>query len=403
MKKTIIPLLVLCLISCKSREIREVPVTLVRSGLFTEELIEEGTLRAVNSISINAPPISFRYGGLKITSMVEDGDEVSRGDTLIIFDLSEIEKAIVDNEQKLMIANAELEKMLATQQSAIDDLEADLEISRLSREISKINFEQSVHESEITRQEISLRLENADIALERAKERIGNRKRIHQEDLFQKKLSIQQLQNILDEARLAAQSLFVVSPANGIAILDQNWMTQQKWAVGEQPWSGTKLIELPDLAEMMAEIRVNEVDVSKVLPGMEVILIADAYSDKRYRGKISAIANLAENKDNTSKIKVFPVEISIAGTSQELLPGLTVSCRIRIQEIPGVLFIPLEALFREQAIEFVYVKSGSAFRRQDIRTGPANTDFIIVAEGLTGNEELAIADPFPDGNRDSTN
>jgi HlyD family secretion protein len=397
MNKSIIPLLFLFIISCKSMEIREVPTTHVRSGLFAEELIEEGTLRAVNSISINAPAISFRYGGLKITKMVEDGKEVSRGDTLVIFDLSEIDKAIVDNEQKLMIATAELEKMLASQQSAIDDLEADLEISRLAREISRINFEQSVHESEITRQEIALRLENADIALERAKERIGNRKRIHQEDLFQKKLSIQQLQNILEEARLAAQSLFVVSPANGIAILEQNWMTQQKWSVGEQPYSGIKLIELPDLAEMMAEIRVNEVDVSKILPGMEVVLIADAYSDKSYQGKISAIANLAQNKDNTSRIKVFPLEIRISGTSDELLPGLTVSCRVRIQEIPDVLFIPLESLFREQASEFVYVKAGSGFRRQDIRTGPANTDFIVVTEGLTGNEELALADPFPDG------
>jgi HlyD family secretion protein len=396
MKKSIILLLFLLMISCKGREIKEVPTTHVRSGLFTEELIEEGALRAVNSISINAPVISFRYGGLKITSMVEDGNEVRRGDTLIVFDLSEIEKAIVDNEQKLMIANAELEKMLASQQSSIDDLEADLEISRLSREISRINFEQSVHESEITRQEIALRLENADIALERAKERIENRKRINQEDLFQKKLSIQQLQNILDEARLAAQSLFVVSPANGIAILEQNWMTQQKWAIGEQPYSGTKLIELPDLAEMLAEIRVNEVDVSKILPGMEVVLITDAYSDKSYRGKISAIANLAQNKDNTSRVKVFPVQISITGTSEQMLPGLTVSCRIRIQEIPDVLFIPFEALFREQATEFVYVKSGSGFRRQDIRTGPANTDLIVVTEGLTGNEELAMSDPFPD-------
>ncbi len=395
-------LIFLFTISCKTRETRQVPATWVRSGNFSEELIEEGTLRAVSSISINAPAISFRYGGLKITSMVEDGKEVHRGDTLVIFDLSEIEKAIVDNEQKLMIANAELEKMIASQQSSIDDLEADLEISRLSREISMINFEQSVHESEITRQEIALRLENADIALERAKERIENRKKINQEDLFQKKLSIQQLQGILDEAQLAAKSLFVVSPANGIAILERNWMTQQKWAVGEQPYSGTKLIELPDLEEMMAEIRVNEVDVSKILPGMEVVLVADAYSDKNYRGKVTAIANLAQNKDNTSRIKVFPVQISIEGTSEELLPGLTVSCKIRIRELPDVLFIPVEALFREQASEFVYVKTGSGFRRQDIKTGPSNIDFIVVTEGLSGNEEVAMADPVSSNNSTRT-
>lgn len=370
------------------------PTTYVRNGTFTEELTEEGALRAVNSIAINAPMISYRYGGLKITSLVEDGKEVYKGDTLIIFDLSEIQKAIVENEQRLVVANAELDKMIATQQSAIDDLEADMEVARISREISKINFEQSVYEADVTKQEIALKLENANIALERSKEQIENRKRINQEDLFQKKLSIKQLQDVLDEAHNSVNSLFVVSPANGIAILEQNWMTQQKWQVGEQPYSGSKLIELPDLDDMMAEIKINEVDVSKVLPGMEVTIITDAYSDTTYQGKVTAIANLAQNKDKTSKIKVFPVQISISGTSEKLLPGLTVSCKIKIKEMHDVLYIPFESLFREQVDEFVYVKTSSGFRKQVVKTGTSNTDFTVVTEGLQGDEELALTDPF---------
>jgi HlyD family secretion protein len=393
MNKLSILLLLLVVFACKNKEVREVQTTHVRSGTFTEELTEEGTLRAVNSISINAPSISYRYGGLKLTYIVEDGKEVRTGDTLMIFDLSEIMRAIADNEQGLVIANAELEKLIATQQSAISDLEADMEIARISREISKLNFEQSVFESDITRKEIALRLENADIALERAREQIENRKRINHEDLTQKKLSIKQLQDILDDARNSVSSLFVTSPANGIAIIEQNWMTQQKWQIGEQPYSGTKLIELPDLDEMLAEIKINEVDVSKILPGMEVTLITDAYSDMVYRGKVGSIANLAQNKDNNSKIKVFPVGIKISGTSDNLLPGLTASCKIRIQEIPDVLYIPLEALFRDQADEFVYVKTNSGFRKQNVKTGATNTDFKVVTEGLNGDEELAMSDP----------
>ncbi|MFP4367818.1 MAG: efflux RND transporter periplasmic adaptor subunit [Bacteroidales bacterium] len=387
-------LLLPLLFACNNGELKEVPTTYVRKGTFTEELTEEGTLRAVNSIAINAPRISYRYGGLKITSMVEDGKEVHKGDTLIIFDLSEIQKAIVENEQLLVVANAELDKMIATHQSAIDDLEADMEVARISREISKINFEQSEYEADVTKQEIALKLENANIALERSREQIENRKRINQEDLFQKKLSIKQLQDVLDEANSSVNSLFVVSPANGIAILEENWMTQQKWQVGEQPYSGSKLIELPDLDNMMAEIKINEVDVSKILPEMEVTIITDAYSDTTYQGKVTSIANLAQNKDNTSKIKVFPVEISISGTSEKLLPGLTVSCKIKIKEIHDVLYIPFESLFREQADEFVYVKTSSGFRRQDVKTGTSNTDFTVVTEGLQGDEELALSDPF---------
>ena len=394
MNKYLIFLCILACAACKSKDTRQVETTFIRSGTFTEELTEEGTLRAVNSISIGAPQISYRYGGLKITNIVEDGKEVEDGDTLIVFDLSEIKKAILDAEQRLVVANAELEKMIATQQSVISDLEADLEIARISREISKLNFDQSEYESDITKKEIALKLENADIALKRAEEQIGNRKRINQEDLSQKNISIRQLQSILDEGNAMVNSLFVQSPAHGIAILERNWMTQQKWQAGEQPYSGTKLIELPDLSEMMAEIKINEVDVSKVLPGMEVVIVTDAYSDKSYQGKVTSIANLAQNKDNKSKIKVFPVQISISGTSEDLLPGLTASCKIKIKEIPGVLFIPLESLFREQGIEFVYVKSTTGFRQQEVKTGVSNADFIIITEGLNGEEEIALMDPF---------
>jgi len=55
--------------------------------------------------------------------------------------------------------------------------------------------------------------------------------------------------------------------------------------VGDQPYSGTKLIELPDLNEMLAEVKINEVDVSKILPGMKVIITPDAYSDTTYVGR----------------------------------------------------------------------------------------------------------------------
>ncbi len=120
----------------------------------------------------------------------------------------------------------------------------------------------------------------------------------------------------------------------------------------------------------------------------------DAYSDSSYTGKVESVANLAQNKDNKSKIKIFPVQIRISGQSKTLLPGLTVSCKIIVSEIPDVLFIPLESLFREQGMEYVYLKSGSGFKRRDIKTGAINTDFAIVTEGLEENDIIALSDPF---------
>jgi HlyD family secretion protein len=389
-------ILILCLVltACGGKVVQEVQTAIVKKGTFSEELTEEGTVRAVNSISITAPNISYRYGSMKITSIVNDGKEVEKGDTVINFDPSEIKKAIIQSEQQLQIANAEFEKLKATQQSEIEDLESDLEVTRISQEISKINFEQAVYESEVTKKEINLKLETANIALTRAKEQIDNKKKIQQEDVFQKMLSMKQLTIALEDANNTLKSLFVVSPGRGIAVLKDNFYTSQKWQAGDQPYSGTPLIELPDLNEMLAEVKINEVDITKITPGLKVEIKPDAYSDTTFSGRVTQVANLAQNKDSRTKIKVFPVQIKIDGQSKNLLPGLTVSCKIKIRELPGVLYIPIESIFKEKESEFVYVRTGSGFKRKDIRIGSVNTDFAIVLDGLAENDELALTDPF---------
>jgi multidrug efflux pump subunit AcrA (membrane-fusion protein) len=387
-------LMLITLAACRGKEISDIQVTGVKKGTFLEELTEQGTVEAVNSISVSSPATSYRYGALKIAKIIDDGKEVEKGDTIMIFDPSEIKRAIIQAEQQLEIAEAEYEKLKSTQQSEIEDLEADLELAMISTEISKINAETSIYEPEATQKEIRLKLESATIAFERAKQQIENKKVIHHEDLLQKSLAIKQLTSTLDDAKSSLNNLFVVSPANGITIKEENWNTGQKWAIGDQPWSGSKLIELPDLSEMRAEVKINEVDVSKVLPGQRVEIRPDAYSDSSYSGTVESVANLAQNKDYRSKIKIFPVQIRIKGESKTLLPGLTVSCRIIVSEVPDVLYIPLESLFREQGVEYVYVKSGSGFKRRDIKTGTINTDFAIVKEGLDENELVALSDPF---------
>jgi HlyD family secretion protein len=392
-KYLILPVL-LILISCKGRESDNVEIAAVKRGAFMEEITDQGTVKAVNSISVTAPDISYRYGSLKIAKIVEDGTEVQKGDTIMVFDPSEIKRAIIQAEQQLEIAKAEYEKMKSTQQSEIEDLEADLELARISQEISRLNFETSTYEPEATKKEIKLKLESATIALNRAQEQIQNKKVIHHEDLVQKALAIKQLTVTLADANRSLSSLVVVSPVNGITIKELNWSTEQKWAVGDQPYPGSNIIELPDLNLMMAEAKVNEIDVSKVAPGQKVEIRLDAYSDSLYKGEVESVANLAQNRDRKSKIKIFPIRITISGHSKTLLPGLSVSCRIIVNEVKDVLLIPLEALFKDQTGEYVYLRSGSGFRKHEIKTSSVNTDFAMIESGLKENEEVALTDPF---------
>lgn len=396
-KLTTIFMLLFCsmlLTMCNKKETQQVPIGEVKRGALYLDLYEEGEVEAIQSTDITAPRISWRYGNLKITEMIKDGQEVQAGDTLIVFDPSEVLKGIIDAESSLEIAEAEYERMIAQQQSDLEDLKAGLEVTRISHEISKIRFESSVYESDIRKKEIQLNLDKAEIALQRSKEQMENRIKIQNEEAKQKRLSINRYISNLEEARDALTQLYVISPSSGIAIVERNRSNNNKFQIGDQTWAGQPIIQLPDLSSLKATVQINEVDIAKISKDLEVEIKPDAFSDSIFSGNVKTIANLAVNKERSSKIKVFPVEIILNETDKNLLPGLTVSCRIILDKIDDVLYIPLDALQIEEDKSYVYKKKGNSFNKVEIETGKSNTDYIIVSNGLKENDKIALVNPF---------
>lgn len=393
-KTTLFVCSLLFLFSCNKKETVEVPVSKAVKGTFYLDVIETGEIQAIQSINISSPDISWRYGNLKITQIVKDGKEVKEGDTLLVFDPSEVKKAIVEAEGRLEMSYAELEKMKAQQQSDLEEQRADYEVTRLSQEISKISFESATYEANIKRKEIQLNLDRANIALARAKEQIENQIKIQNEDVKQKLLSIEQDKTRLREAHETLDKMFLDSPAPGIAIINRNWSSDAKFQVGDQCWSGQPLIQLPNLNRLKATVQINEVDISKITKGLKVEIKPDAFSDSVYTGEVMSVANLAVNKEGSSKIKVFPVDILIKDGSKKLLPGLSVSCRMLVRKIENVVYVPIDAIQTNGVEEYVYVKKKGNFEKVIVETGVSNTDHIIVTKGLNAGDVVAMADPF---------
>lgn len=361
--------------------------------MFYIDLFEEGEIEAIRSQTIPSPMISWRYGNLKISRIVRDGQDVKVGDTLIMFDPSEVQKGIVEAEGRLEISMAELEKMIAQHQSDLEELRADYEVTRISQEISQIRFEQAEYESEIKKKEIQLNLEKANISLEQAREQIDNRIKIQKEEVKQRNLSIDQDRKQLDEAHETLAKMCVTTSSPGIAIIAHNWNTDNKFQVGDQCWAGFPLIQLPDLSSLKAKVNINEVDIAKIRKGLAVEIKPDAFSESMFTGSVVSVANLAVNKEQSSKIKVFPVEILLNETHENLLPGLTVSCRIIVDKLEGVLYVPIEAIHSEGDKSFVFRKSGAGYDKVFVETGAVNSDYVVVTDGLAEKDTVALVDP----------
>ena len=379
--------------ACGQKATQQIPEAKVEQGTFYIDIYEEGEIEAINSINVSSPDIPWRFGNLKIADIVIDGTEVKAGDTLITFDPSEVRKAILDNEDRLVVSNAELEKMLAQHELEMEELNADYEVTRISHEITRMQLESAAHESDIKRREIKVNLDKADISLQRAKEQIENRRKIQIEEVKQKRLNIRQDEERLEEAHRTLKKLSVIAPTPGIAIISHNWGTNAKFQIGDQCWSNQQLIQLPDLSQVKAKVSINEVDISKITRGLKVEIRPDAFSDSTFTGYVATVANLAQNKNNNSNIKIFPIEIVVNEYNKNLLPGLTVSCRIIIDEVPNVVYIPLEALHVEGTQSYAYKRSVSGYDRVEVVTGRTNSDYVIIESGLSKGDYVALIDP----------
>lgn len=393
----IVPALLILLMllpsACRKEAVTETPLTKVVKGTFYLEIYEEGEIEAINSTSLITPNISWRYGNLKISQIVKDGTEVKAGDVVVVFDPSEVNRGVIEAESRLEMNIADLERMRAQHKSDLEEMESDLEVTRLSHQISRIRFESAAYEADIRKKEIKLNLDRAAIALERAKEQIENRKRIQTEEIKQQQLSITQDKIRLAEAFETLEKLNLVTQSPGIAIIARNRSTNAKFQLGDQVWSGFPLIQLPDLSALRANVKINEVDISKISLGLPVEIKPDAFSDSIFHGKVTSVANLAVNKDNRSNVKVFPVEITIDGVDKKLLPGLTVSCRIILGRIENALFVPLEAVISEGDNKYVYKKTASGYEKTLVETSESNKNYIIITSGLEENDQVALADP----------
>ncbi|MFQ5605341.1 MAG: efflux RND transporter periplasmic adaptor subunit [bacterium] len=382
-----------CIFACHSNSERAVETFVVKRGNFVLSVIENGELEAVNSKTISAPMIPWNLGGLKIAKLVDDGQQVEKGQVLMEFVKTEVQKNLDDARANWDIAQAELRKTRATQQSELDELEMNLKKSELQFRISQLELQKATFEADIEKKRIELDLEKSRISLEKARQEISNKKKVHHEELSKLKLKVKQERTKVEEAQETLEKLSMKAPAPGIAILKKNWNTGNKIQVDDDVWRGQPIIGLPDLSLMQAIVQVNEVDIGKIDTALKAVIKIDAYPDSSFPGKVTEIAALARNKERDSKVKVFDVTVVLEETDKTLMPGMTVSCEIVVKEIPDTLFVPLDAIHQKDGQTVVYLKNGDEFKPQPVVLAEENDDFVIIAQGLAAGDEISLMDP----------
>jgi HlyD family secretion protein len=390
----IIILIVLILMSFGTFEttVSGIPTYAASVDDFVVSVTESGEIRAKNSVAISAPRI--RRGNLKIIYLIPEGTYVKPGDVVARFDPTEAQTKLKESESELEISLSKKDKLMANHKSAMAQMESQLKSAELSFELSKLNLEQMKFEAEAKQQEALLNHKKNELSYEQTKQEHASKKIIQQSELNEMDIEINQKRNELERAKRDFELMTLTTSAEGLVVYSENWGNDgRKFGVGDQPWPGATIMNLPDLSSMESVTNVNEVDVSKISKEQTVLVKLDAFQDSTFEGKVSSVASLGRKKDNNSNIKVFEILVAVEGTSDILRPGMTTSNKIIIDKVPDVISVPHEAVFDKFGKTLVYVMSGSSYEEREVEIGTKGEDFVVVQNGLEEGEIVALRDP----------
>ena len=158
-------------------------------------------------------------------------------------------------------------------------------------------------------------------------------------------------------------------------------------SIGDFIKAGEDLVTLDQLDPIRVQFQLAEKYLAFVKPGLEISFTSDAYPDRIYTAKITAIAPRID-----PQTRQVAVEARLANPDLSLKPGQFVAVKLAIQERDNALFIPENALVQNGTARFVLVVDAeNKVERVAVKTGLRLAHKLEVLEGLKEGQRIITA------------
>jgi HlyD family secretion protein len=261
----------------------------VEKGSITNTVTATGTIEAIQTISVGT-----QVSGLIDKIYVDFNDNVKKGQILAKLDETALKAQVDQSQSQVNQAQAQLDYEGATYNRLKALFDKNL--------IAQADFDQAVYN-----------YENAKAALSNAK-------------------------SALDRAKVQLAYATIYSPIDGV-VLNRAIELGQTVAAS---FSTPELFTIAnDLTQMKVETSVDEADIGKVNNGQRVEFTVDAYPDLKFEGTVSQVRL---QPVTTNNVVTYTVILSAPNPDKKLMPGMTASATIYVEEKQNTLIVSGKAI-----------------------------------------------------------
>jgi RND family efflux transporter MFP subunit len=350
-----------------------------------------GALASLSSESLGPPPLPDVWD-FKIAMLAPEGAEVKRGQPVLGFDTSELQRRLDEKTAEADQARKQIEKERADlslrtkdERLALANAEARLKKTGLKLDappdILGINERKTAEiENELAKRETAAAKSRLSALEAAARARI---------DLLQSKF--QEASSVVAQTQDSIRQMMQTAPRDGTVVYATNWRGEKK-KVGDSCWKNERVVEIPDLNRMKAEGEVDEVDAGRVAVGQRVTLRLDAHPDDELHGTITMAARTVQRKRGTQDpVKVLRVDIALDKTDPaKMRPGMRFQGTIELNRVKNAVLIPRESVYVSSKGPFVYRRDALNVEAVPVQLGRQNDKSVEVLKGLAAGDRVLV-------------
>lgn len=210
---------------------------------------------------------------------------------------------------------------------------------------------------------------------------------------------LQARQERLADLQQQLENCVIRAPQDGLVVyassLDRGRRDDDPPEVGMELRPNDLIIILPDISQMIADVKVNESLSGVVKRGQHAVVSIDAMPGVAVEGEVISIGVLAESggwrdpnrRDYTVRIRLEPAP------EHDLKPSMRCKAVVHIDDVHDAIAVPIQAVFREVGTSFVYVRNGGEYDQQAVTVGRTSEVWAEILDGLEGGEEVLLRAP----------
>jgi multidrug efflux pump subunit AcrA (membrane-fusion protein) len=376
-----------------------IPTIRAVRGILLRTVRLSGTIEARHYADILAPQLQVPDNGrgLVLMHLPSPGSIVKKGDLLAEIDGQAAKDHLDDVEATVSQGLQDLRKLRAQQAAQMEAVEQRVRTYKGVLDKAKQDILGAAVRSRIDQEVLKLAVEEAQAAYDEAAGEVKLTEESQAAAWRVAEMNQEYQVRHRNRHRVDLERLTLRAPMDGQVVMRPIYRNgeQGQVRVGDVLGGGQLFMRVVDTGSLRIETYVNQTESESLRRGQHARIRFDAYPEIAMDGTVEAVGTIAYGSRRMNYyIRQIPVRIAIDDHDPRVVPDLTASADVVVDERDGSIIVPREAVVEESGKTLVFVRQAGAFAPREVEIGMFSNTEAAISAGLDAGEEVALHRPF---------